>query len=68
MSQTEKLTRNNVELSRTGSYNDAAADRPSNDSLPTPAPFRLPAPQTRAKTADNLGIARASVYRALEAG
>ena len=38
------------------------------DSLPAPAPFRLPAPQTRAKTADNLGIARASVYRALEAG
>jgi hypothetical protein len=25
MNQTEKLTRNDIELSRTGSYNDAAA-------------------------------------------
>jgi hypothetical protein len=42
--------------------------RTLHDSLPGPAPFRLPAPQTRAKTADSLGIARASVYRASEAG
>jgi hypothetical protein len=49
----------------------ASSMRPTSslhDSFAAPAPFRLPAPQTRAKTGDSLGIARASVYRALEAG
>ena len=65
MNQTEKPTRNDVELSRTGSYNDAAADRPSMTLYQHQHLFAF---RRRKLGEDNLGIARASVYRALEAG